>query len=318
MNPIKPVLTYTGPVEGEAILHEVVADHFDMQCVPPEPSALARGLECSSALLDASMKVRITRQMIEAASKLRIVVAATTGADHIDDKALAERGIPLLTLKGQCEVLRDLTAAAEHSWLLLLACARRLRAASAHVLDGDWNRVDFPGIMLRGKILGIIGCGRIGSWMGRYAEAFCMRCIGYDPFLKEWPASIKQADLEELLSTADFVSLHVNLTEETRGMLGRSHFEQMKMGSIFINTSRGELIDEHALLDNLRSSRILAAGLDVLTGEPDVREHPLRKYALEHNNLIITPHIGGYSPDAVREVVRFSAERILRYFGLSV
>lgn len=298
-------------------MREVAAPRFEVQYVPPEADAVARGLKNSSAFLDASMKVRITEPMIDAAPCLRIVVTATTGANHIDGEALARRGIPLLTLKGQPDVLRNLTPAAEHSWLLLMACARRLVGARNHVLTGGWDRTAFPGIMLRGKILGIIGCGRIGQWVARYGEAFGMTCLGYDPFLNEWPMDLKPVALDELLAAADFVTLHVHLTDATRRMLSRVQFERMKPGAIFVNTSRGELIDELALLDGLRSGRILAAGLDVLASEPDVLGHPLRKYALEHDNLIITPHVGGYSPDAVRTVVRFSAERILRHFGFS-
>jgi len=311
----KPILVYTGPRGGADAVQDVVAEWFEVRCVAPEVSVVAHELKTASAFLDASMKVRITRPMIEASSSLRLVVTATTGADHIDEQALMERGILLFTLRGQSEVLKRLTPAAEHSWLLLMACARRLVAAQAHVLAGGWDRAGFPGVMLRGKTVGLIGCGRIGQWMARYAEAFGMSVQGYDPLLTEWPSSIRRADLMDLLASSDFISLHVTLTPETRRLLGRAHFEHMKPGAIFINTSRGELIDEQALLESLQCGRLLAAGLDVLSGEPDIQDHPLRRYALEHDHLIITPHIGGYSPEAVREVVRFSAERVLQYFG---
>lgn len=311
----KPILVYTGPPAGAEVLQGVATERFEVRCVVPEVGILAQELKTASAFLDASMKVRITKPMIKAASLLRVVVTATTGADHIDEGALLERGIPLLTLRGQSGVLKNLTPAAEHSWLLLMACARHLVAARAHVLSGGWNRTDFPGVMLRGKTLGLIGCGRIGQWMAHYAEAFGMSVQGSDPLLTEWPSSIRRADLMDLLASSDFISLHVTLTPETRRLLGRAHFEHMKPGAIFINTSRGELIDEQALLESLQCGRLLAAGLDVLSGEPDIQDHPLRRYALEHDHLIITPHIGGYSPEAVREVVRFSAERVLQYFG---
>ena len=311
----KPILTYVGPPEGEDVVREVAGRWCDVRAVDPDVDAVSRALKDSAAYLDASMKVRITGAMIESAPALRVIVTATTGADHIDTAALDVLGIPLLTLRGQTAVLNELTPAAEHSWLLLMACARRLTAASAHVRDGGWNRADFPGIMLRGKSLGIIGCGRIGRWMSRYGAAFGLTVRGYDPHLVEWPAGIERVELDKLLTRSDFVSLHVHLGNETRGMLSRAHFERMKPGAIFVNTSRGELIDEAALLDGLQSGRIGAAGLDVLTGEPDVTDHPLRQYAQHHDNLIITPHIGGLSPDAIRVVVRFSAERIVQHFG---
>jgi len=313
----KLILVYVGPGEGAEIVRDVAVDRFEIQCLSPVAETVSRGLQRAAALLDASMAVRITKSMIDAAPHLRVVATATTGADHIDAHALAQRGIPLFTLQGQQDVLSQLTPAAEHSWLLLMACARRLVAARDHVLAGGWTRTEFPGIMLRGKTLGIIGCGRIGRWMARYAETFGMTCVGYDPHLHDWPPTIRRIELDQLLSAADFITVHVHLTEETRGLLGRVHFEQMKPGTIFINTSRGELIDEGALLEQLRNGRIAAAGLDVLSGEPQVRDHPLRQYAIEHDNLLVTPHIGGHCPEAVGVVVRFSAERILRHFGFS-
>jgi phosphoglycerate dehydrogenase-like enzyme len=311
----RPILLYSGPMEAEIAVREAVGEHFRVLWVEPEVSHVSDGLAHASAFLDASMKTRISSAMIEAAPHLRVVATATTGADHIDQKALQARDIPLLTLKGQTEVLGDLTPAAEHSWLLLMACARHLRAATEHVLHGGWNRTEFPGTMLKGRTIGIIGCGRIGGWMARYAQAFGMRILGHDPYLKEWPPYIEQTPLDELLSQADFVTLHVHLSEESKGMLNRASFERMKPGCVFVNTSRGDLTDEEALLDGLRSGHIVAAGLDVLAGEPDVANHPLRLYAVEHPNLIITPHIGGFSLDAVRVVVGFSAQRIMGHFG---
>ena len=311
----QPLVAYSGPRDLESVVREALGAQFVVRWTPPEDDALAKTLRDAAVFLDASMRVRITAAMVDDAPGLRLVVTATTGADHIDAAALARRDIPLLTLKGQTDVLNALTPAAEHSWLLLLACARGLPAARAHVVDAGWDRTQFPGVMLRGRALGIIGCGRIGQWMARYGHAFGMVCRGYDPFLTRWPEHLAPTELVDLLTVSDFVTLHVHLTEATRGLLRREHFEAMKPGAVFVNTSRGELIDEAALLDALRSGRLRGAGLDVLTGEPDIAHHPLRRYASEHANLIITPHIGGYSPDAVATVLRFSAGRILAHFG---
>lgn len=311
----RPVVVYSGPRDLARVPRETLGDRFVVRWVPAEEDAVAKALRDAAVFLDASMRVRITADMVDDAPDLRLVVTATTGADHIDAAALARRRVPLLTLKGQTEVLNGLTPAAEHSWLLLLACARSLPAARAHVVDGGWDRSQFPGIMLRGRTLGIIGCGRIGQWMARYGQAFGMVCRGHDPYLKAWPEYLISTELPELLAVSDFVTLHVHLTDSTRGLLRREHFEAMKPGAVFVNTSRGELIDEAALLDALRAGRLRAAGLDVLTGEPDIAEHPLRRYAAEHANLVITPHIGGYSPDALATVLRFSAERIGAHFA---
>jgi D-3-phosphoglycerate dehydrogenase len=308
-------IVYSGPPDLQSVVRDALGARFSVSWVAPEEQEVAKALREATVFLDASMRVRITAAMLDDARDLRLVVTATTGADHIDAAGLARRGIPLLTLKGQTEVLNGLTPAAEHSWLLLLACARRLPAARRHVVDGGWDRTQFPGVMLRGRTLGIIGCGRIGQWMARYGAAFGMECRGYDPYLADWPPQLMKTELLDLLRVSDFVTVHVHLTDATRGLLRREHFEAMKAGSVFVNTSRGELIDELALLDSLRSGRVRGAGLDVLTGEPDIAEHPLRRYARENDNLIITPHIGGFSPDAVATVLRFSAERIVAQLG---
>lgn len=311
----RPTLVYSGPLEALDALREHVDSRVDVVHVAPEPAAVADALTRADAFLDASMKVRVSEAVLAAAPRLRVVAVAATGADHIDDEALTRRGVTLLTLRGQREVLRELTPAAEHSWLLLMACARQLRAAQEHVLAGQWNRADFPGIMLRGKVLGIVGCGRIGTWMSRYAQAFGMTCLGFDPHADGWPEGVARVSLEDLLERADFVTVHVPLTKTTAGFFDRACFERMRRGAVFVNTSRGDLVDEAALLDALRTGRVAAAGLDVLSGEPDIESHPLRAYALTHPNVLITPHIGGFSPDAVRVVVRFSADRILQHLA---
>jgi D-3-phosphoglycerate dehydrogenase len=164
--------------------------------------------------------------------------------------------------------------------------------------------------MLRGRAIGIVGCGRIGEWVSRYARAFGMTCLGYDPHLPRFPEGVRGVSLAELLSHADVVSVHVPLNAETRGLLGAAELAGIKRGAILVNTSRGEIVDELALIEALEDGRLRAVGLDVLAGEPDVAAHPLVEYARTHPNVIITPHIGGFSPDALREVLAFCCRRI--------
>ena len=146
--------------------------------------------------------------------------------------------------------------------------------------------------------------------MARYAVAFGMDVIGYDPFVEPWPKQIRRSGLDELLSTADFISVHVPLSDQTRGMIGAREFALVKPGAVFINTSRGAVTDERGLLNSLIEGRLAAAGIDVLDGDPEIERHPLVEYARTHDNLIITPHIGGFSPDAVKIVVAHAARRI--------
>jgi phosphoglycerate dehydrogenase-like enzyme len=302
-------LLYLGPDE----FLEFVRDRLGSQYVVRQASDAATArtqIKDAAFVLDASMRVRFDGSMIESAEALRAFVTATTGADHVDAAALASRGIPLLTLRGQADLLRNLTPAAELSWMLIMACARGARAAIDEVLEGTWNRDHHPGLMLRGRMLGIIGCGRIGEWVSRYARAFGMMCLGYDPHLTQFPEGVRAVALAELLSQADVVSVHVPLNAETCGLLGAAELAGIKRGAILVNTSRGEIVDEAALLDALRDGRLRAVGLDVLVGEPNVARHPLVEYARSHPNVIITPHIGGFSPDAVREVLAFCCRRI--------
>jgi D-3-phosphoglycerate dehydrogenase len=271
----------------------------------------------ADALVDASMKVRITDEMVRKALNLKIISCATTGSDHIDRTEIENRGIQLRTLKEDRNFLKNLTPAAEHSWSLLMACSRKLPAAFDHVKSGMWDRENFPGIMLKGKKIGIIGCGRIGSWMGRYANAFGMEIFGYDPYVDPLPENFTKSELNELMSNCDFITVHVHLTDETKRLVSRECFEVIKPGCIFINTSRGSVIDQVALLEFLKNGHMLAAGLDVLEGEPDTDHNPLVEYARNHDNLIITPHCGGFSPDAVAMVSVHAARKVIKSLGLN-
>ncbi|QYR19844.1 hypothetical protein KZ483_18430 [Paenibacillus sp. sptzw28] len=296
-------------------MNDYLSPFFEIRFVQDNPESLSSEFRRCSVFLDASMKVNITSDFIRKAKHLELVVTATTGASHIDGEALQKRNIPLLTLKGQYDFLNQLTPAAEHSWLLLMACARRLRGAINHTMQGHWNRQEFPGVMLRNKSLGIIGMGRIGTWMAQYAQAFEMKVSGYDPYVNNnFPQHVQSADMDELLSTSDFVSVHVNLTKENKGMINAEKIKKMKKGAVFINTSRGDLVDERALLQAIKEGTIAAAGLDVLADEPNIENSELWKYAKQSDNVILTPHIGGYCMEAVDKAVEFSCQRIISFY----
>ena len=309
-------ILYLGAEVGAVAAGEVVADRAEIVVAPSNQKDVQSQIKTCDALLDASMKVRITDAMITSAANLKIISCATTGSDHIERGEIKRRGIPVRTLMEDKELLLNLTPAAELSWALLLACARMLPAAINHVKSGGWSREIFPGVMLKRKRIGIIGCGRIGTWMSRYARAFGMDIVGYDPLLDDFPPQIRPVSLEELVRTSDFITIHVPLNKDTKELLSEDLFAILKSESILINTSRGAVVDEKALLKALESGRLLAAGLDVLTDEPDIEKSPLFKYAQTHDNLIITPHCGGFSHDAVRIVCRRAAEKIVEYLNL--
>ena len=311
---IKDILLYIGPEYTLETVENILGANYRIFTPEAVPDKVIPIFEECDIFFDASMKVPVTAENIFKAQSLKLIITATTGASHIDQKALEQRGVPLLTLKGQKEILKELTPAAEQSWLLLMACARHLRDAIHHVEDSQWNRVGFPGIMLKGKTIGIIGLGRIGTWMARYATAFGMKVQAYDPFNDEVNDGIEMVDINHLLSTSDFITVHVHLTPETVQIIDAERIKLFKRGSIFINTSRAELVDVNALVDALKEEHIAAIGVDVLLNEPDIKNDPLWQHSIDHNNVIISPHIGGYCPEAVIKVVEFSAKRILKYF----
>lgn len=307
-------IVFLGPDEGLQAVRDLAGGRAEVVGTAPTEEAVAAALREADALLDASMRTRISDAMIAAAPRLAIISCATTGSDHIARETAGKRGIPVRTLREDGDLLRNITPAAELTWALLLACARRLVPAVQHVRDGLWRREDFPGVMLKGRTLGLVGCGRLGQWMARYAAAFGMDVVGYDPHIDPWPAGIERASsLTAMAARADVLSVHVHLSDATRGLVSAEVFAALKPGAIFLNTSRGAIADEAALLGALESGRLGAAGVDVLEGEPDIDRHPLVAYARRHDNLLITPHCGGYSPDAVRLVCRRAGEKILAH-----
>ena len=237
--------------------------------------------------------------------ELRAVITPTTGLDHIDLNLAKQRGIEVLSLRGEIELLEKISSTAELTWALLLALVRKLPFAFGSVVDGQWNKWPYEGEELIEKTLGIVGCGRLGRMVARYGLAFGMRVISYDPDEQaqtQAPNGVTFTSLNDLLETSDIVSLHVPLNERTEGFFGRDCFTKMKSGAYFINSARGELTDEAALLEAL-TKNLKGAAVDVVRGDSRwdngvPEKHPLVQYAATHNNLIITPHIGGCSSTA--------------------
>lgn len=250
------------------------------------------------------------RDKMEQCPRLRAIATNTTGVPHIDVKEAAARNIPVFSLEKEVEFLKTITPTAEHTWGLLLALMRRSPWAHAAVLRGQWNRRPFGAPrMLSRMSLGLIGCGRLGCMVGRYGLAFGMKVAFFDPQVKDCPPGFERlGNAGELVAASDVVSLHAPANESTHKMINRDLFEKFKVGSYLINTARGELVDEVALLERLETGRLAGAALDVLDGEfvPGFQSasHPLVAYAQAHDNLLLTPHIGGSTVDAWRETER--------------
>jgi D-3-phosphoglycerate dehydrogenase / 2-oxoglutarate reductase len=242
---------------------------------------------------------------------LRIIATPSTGTDHIDLEEARRRNIQVVSLRYDRAFLDSLQSTAELTWLLLLACVRRFRTANEHAMDGHWSPMSVRGNELIGKTVGIVGLGRLGTMVARIAIAFQMRVLGCDIRTVDVDG-VQQVDLKELLRESDVVSVHVHLDDSTRGLIGREEFELMKRGAVLVNTSRGAVLDESALLDALKSGHLAGAGLDVLTGErtADFPSHPLIQYARDHDHLILTPHVGGCTLEAQDKAFVHTAYKI--------
>lgn len=262
----------------------------------------------------ATLQVRVDAGIIRRATRLRAIATPSTGTDHIDVREAEAAGIVVLSLKDDHELLERITATAELAWGLLLACVRRLPWAFAAAQRGDWARDRYRGHQLAYKTLGILGYGRLGRMVAEYGKAFRMQVIACDvrPFSAP---GVERVDLDTLLARADVLSIHIHLSEENRGLLSRAAFARMKPGIVIINTSRGAIIDEEALLEALESGKVAAAGLDVIEGEwrEDLAEHPLIRYARSHENLVISPHIGGVTWESQAMALEHTAHKLADY-----
>src|SRR6266536_1351930 len=251
--------------------------------------------EFSAIIVRSETKVNST--ILNAGTRLRVVGRAGVGVDNVDVETATRRGIVVLNAPGGNTV-----STAEHAFSLLLSVARRIPQADASVRQKNWDRKNFEGVELYNKTLGIIGMGRIGSELSRRAIAFGMRVIAYDPYLSATRARSLQVELvdefDDLVATADFISLHTPLTDETRHILDEARLKKTKRGVRIINCARGGLVDEAALARALQDRHVAAAALDVFETEPLPDNSPLRSAP----NLVLTPHLGASTAEAQESV----------------
>ena len=290
------------------------------RAVVVEADVSRAGLLAAMGSVDAlwvRLRHQIDEEVLSAAPRLRVIVTNTTGVNHIDLDAARRRGIKVISLRGEVELLKTVRGTAELTLGLVLALVRHLPAATAHVREGGWDRYPFKGHDLYEKTAGIVGFGRLGQIVASYLRALGMRVIATtrDGDRTKRVEGVTMVRLEELLGQADLVSLHVDLNPETRGMMGVRQFAAMKRGAWLVNTARGEVVDEAALLDALKSGTLAGAALDVVAGEPmvDVRNRPLLQYAATHDNLIVTPHIGGYTFESLARTEQYLADKLLDF-----
>jgi len=256
------------------------------------------GLEALSDLLPRAHALvvrsatKVNRALLDRSPNLQVVGRAGVGVDNIDLEACTERGIAVLNAPAGNTV-----SAAELTMALILSVARHISAADHSVRAGEWKRARFGGIELRGKTLGLIGAGRIGGEVANRARAFGMRTMAYDPYLTDDRAmelGLDRATLDEVIRTADVLSLHVPLTEQTRNMISTEQLASMKKGAILVNVARGGVIDEAALAESLTNGHLGGAALDVYDQEPLEAGSVLRAAP----NIVLTPHLGASTAEA--------------------
>jgi D-3-phosphoglycerate dehydrogenase len=265
---------------------------------------LLRAVAQSDALITRS-GTAVTRELVNAGNRLRIVGRAGVGLDNVDVDACTARGILVINAP-----TANIISATEHTMAMLLALCRNIPEAHASVKRGEWTRSKFMGIELSGKVLGIIGLGRIGTRVATRARAFGMRVIAYDPYIA--PAvgekvGAEMVTLDDLLAQAGVITVHTPLTDETRGMIGAAEIARMKDGVIVLNIARGGLYEERALAEGLASGRIAGAAIDVYEQEPPPKDHPL----LRANNVILSPHIGANTIEAQDRVAVQTSEMVV-------
>ena len=285
-------------ITGEAMTR--LRETHDVTCEPDlwkNVKELARKIHTARAIIVRN-QTKVTQELIEAAPNLQIIARAGAGLDNIDTEAASKAGIVVSYTPSENSI-----SVAELVLGFMLTAVRRIPTAWLHTRSGGWNRMQFVGGELFGKTLGIVGLGRIGRLVAQRALAFGMTIIAHDEFID--PSSPFVADLgarltslDNLLTQSDFVSVHVPLTPDTRNCFSSESFQKMKSSAWFMNASRGEVVDEAALLQALNEKQIAGAALDVRSKEPP-EDNEFGKLA----NVILTPHIGAFTNEAQERVV---------------
>ena len=293
----------TDPIAADGV--QLLEQHFQVDTrVGLKGEELLGALADYDALIVRS-ETRGTAEVIRAGTKLQIIGRAGVGVDNIDVNAATERGIVVVNAP-----TGNTISAAELAFGLMLSMARNIPQAHGSLKQGQWRRNEFVGVELRGKTLGVVGLGRVGSELARRAAIFEMKVVAFDPFISEAHARNLGAEigtLEDVLKRSDFISVHTPLTDATKSLIGPEEMALCKPGVRFINAARGGIIDEQALLDAVESGRVAGAAVDVFTEEPIDPANPL----LKSDRIIVTPHLGASTEEAQTNVAVDVAEEVV-------
>jgi D-3-phosphoglycerate dehydrogenase len=309
--PLKILITDKIAREGIKLLREQLPEAQIDERLGLLPEQLKAVIGAYSALIVRS-ETRVTSDVLEAATNLKIVGRAGVGVDNIDTDAATRRGIIVVN-----SPTGNIIAAAEHAIAMLMALARHIPAATVSMKAGKWEKSRFTGVEVRNKVLGVIGLGKVGMAVARRAQGLEMQVVAYDPFVAPEQARkngvTMVSSIEDLLKQSDFVTLHTSLTSGpsgTRGLIGARELNLLQPGARLINCARGGLIDEEALLNALNENRLAGVALDVFSQEP-IKDNEILKQLLAHDAVIATPHLGASTAEAQVGVAIDVAEQVV-------
>jgi D-3-phosphoglycerate dehydrogenase len=284
---MKVLITDHVPEEGIEPLRDYAQVDLKFGIKPEELIAII----CDYDALLVRSQTKVTKEVIQAGKKLQVIARAGVGIDNVDVPEATKHGIVVVNAP-----TGNTISAAEHTIALILALSRHIPQANAMLKTGVWERTKFTGTEVRGKTLGVIGLGNVGSAVARRAIGLEMKILGYDPFVSSNLAGNLQVELvtlEKLLKQSDFVTLHIPMTAQTKGMIGAKELAMLKPTARIINTARGGLIDEEALVKAIKEKKIAGAAIDVFSQEPITKS-----VLFEENNIIVTPHLGASTAEA--------------------
>lgn len=269
------------------------------------------------------LAIQLDNNFLGQLPNLKIIASPATGMNHLDLEEIKSRGIKIISLRGRKGFLRNVPSTAEETFGLIFSLARNIPWAFDDVKNGGWDRVKWRGHQLKEKTIGLLGFGRLGKIVARYAKAFNMKIIACDPNVSEKfmkSRGVVKVSQEDLFKKSDIVSLHVLLTDKTQNLVKEKHLKSMKPSAYLINTARAELIEKNALYNALKNKWIKGVAIDVMWDErgdgSHLKNNNLVAYARQNKNLIVLPHVGGATFEAMEITQDFIANLVQKHVKL--
>ena len=301
----KPKMLFSAPYQFfPKRVNEMFESNFDITYAFNAPAHQTKELlnETEVWLTGTCPPYFIDKNIFGESPQLKIIASPSTGTNHINVSQAESMGIKICSIK-TAGFLQNIHASSEHTFALLLAMVKKIPLVTNRAKQGEWREKEheFRSIELNGRTIGIIGYGRIGSNLARYCDAYGMKILAFDPYKKITAPYVQQvSNIDELLAKSEIVSINYHLNAETENSFGKKDFEKMQEDSYFLNTARGEIVDELAMIDALEIGKLKAAAVDVISNETNLDKwnHPVIAYARNHDNLIVTPHTAGLTIDS--------------------